>query len=87
VGIGWNAVEFEALGFDFADRAERYEEQIQLMRALWTQPVLDYTGRFHRVDRAGILPLPRQRPVPVWMGGGPSPGCCSASAGSPTAGS
>lgn len=70
VGIGWNAVEFEALGADFRDRGRRIEEQIRLMRALWCDEVVDFGGKWHRVDRAGLNPLPVQRPIPVWMGGG-----------------
>jgi len=69
VGLGWNTVEFEALGMSFTNKNRRIEEQIALMRRLWTEPVVDFTGRWHRVDRAGINPLPRQRPIPVWMGG------------------
>jgi len=70
VGIGWNEVEYEALGMTFTDRGRRIEEQIAVMRALWTQPVVDFKGRWHRIDRAGLSPLPVQRPIPVWMGGG-----------------
>src|SRR5262249_31294167 len=70
VGIGWNTVEVQALDEDFHDRGPRIAEQIRLMRALWTEPVVDFSGKWHRVDRAGINPLPVQRPIPVWMGGG-----------------
>jgi probable F420-dependent oxidoreductase len=70
VGIGWNAVEYEALGMRFTDRGKRIEEQIAVLRALWTQEVVDFKGRWHRIDRAGIDPMPVQRPIPVWMGGG-----------------
>jgi probable F420-dependent oxidoreductase len=70
VGIGWNSVEFEALGEDFRSRGRRIEEQVRLMRALWTEPVVDFRGKWHRVDRAGLNPLPVQRPIPLWMGGG-----------------
>jgi probable F420-dependent oxidoreductase len=70
VGIGWNAVEYEALGMSFTNRGMRIEEQIAVMRALWTQEVVDFKGRWHRIDRAGLNPLPVQRPIPVWMGGG-----------------
>ena len=73
VGIGWNAVEYDALGVDFATRAARYEEQVGLLRRLWTEDVVTFTGRFDRVDRAGILPRPIQRPIPLWMGGGTAP--------------
>jgi probable F420-dependent oxidoreductase len=70
VGIGWNQVEFEALGMSFTNRGKRIEEQIAVLRALWTQEVVDFKGQWHRVDRAGLNPLPVQRPIPVWMGGG-----------------
>lgn len=70
VGIGWNEVEYEALGVDFRTRGRRIEEQIRLMRALWSDEVVDFTGTWHRVDRAGLNPLPVRRPIPVWMGGG-----------------
>ena len=69
VGVGWNSVEFEALGMDFRTRGRRIEEQIALVRALWSEPVVDFRGTWHRVDRAGIKPLPA-RPIPLWMGGG-----------------
>jgi len=68
VGVGWNAVEFEALGMDFHDRGRRVEEQIALLRALWANEVVDFTGTWHRVDRAGLNPMPIQRPIPIWMG-------------------
>jgi probable F420-dependent oxidoreductase len=70
VGVGWNDVEYEALGMDFANRGARYEEQIALLRLLWTRDVVTFDGRFHQVNEAGILPRPVQRPIPVWMGGG-----------------
>jgi probable F420-dependent oxidoreductase len=70
VGIGWNAVEYEALGLSFTNRGKRIEEQIAVLRTLWTREVVDFKGRWHRIDRAGINPLPVQRPIPIWMGGG-----------------
>ncbi len=70
VGVGWNDVEFEALGQGFADRGERIEEQIDLMRRLWTEELITYRGRWHTVTDAGLNPLPVRRPIPVWMGGG-----------------
>ena len=69
VAIGWNAVEYEALNESFQNRGRRISEQIAVMRALWTQEVVDFTGRWHRIDHAGVNPLPIQRPIPVWMGG------------------
>jgi len=68
VGIGWNYVEYEALGQDFRTRGAREEEQIALLRRLWAEPVVDFTGRFDRVDRATITPKPT-RPNPIWLGG------------------
>lgn len=68
VGIGWNGVEYEGLGVDFADRGRRLEEQIELMRLLWASEAIDYTGRYHRVDRAGILPRPEAGTIPIWIG-------------------
>ncbi|MGH2499188.1 MAG: LLM class F420-dependent oxidoreductase [Candidatus Limnocylindria bacterium] len=70
VGIGWNQVEYEALGMSFTNRGKRIEEQIAVLRALWTQEVVDFKGRWQRIDRAGLNPLPAQRPIPIWMGGG-----------------
>src|SRR3989442_10997287 len=69
VGVGWNPVEFEALGENFTNRGKRIEEQIDLMRALWTKELVTFHGQWHRVPDAGINPLPIQRPIPVWMGG------------------
>lgn len=69
VGVGWNAVEYEALGQDFATRGAREEEQIDLLRRLWTEEQVSFEGRFDRVTAAGLAPLPVQRPIPVWLGG------------------
>jgi probable F420-dependent oxidoreductase len=69
VGVGWNDVEYEAMGAEFATRGHRIEEQIAVMRALWTQEVVDFDGRWHKIDRAGVKPMPIQRPIPIWMGG------------------
>ena len=68
VGVGWNHVEYEALGQDFRTRGARQEEQIGLLRRLFTEPVVDFSGRFDRVDRAALVPRP-MRPVPIWLGG------------------
>ncbi len=62
VGLGWNAVEYEALGQDFSSRGRRIEEQVELLRRLWTEPSVTYTGRYHRVTGAGLAPLPRAGP-------------------------
>lgn len=69
VGIGWNPVEYQALSEDFATRGARSEEQIAVLRALWTQPTVTFNGRWHHIEDAGIKPLPVQRPIPIWIGG------------------
>ena len=69
VGVGWNEVEYVGLDKDFSNRGARSEEQIALMRALWTSPVITFDGRWERIDAAGINPLPVQRPIPIWIGG------------------
>jgi len=69
VGIGWNPVEYEALGQDFSVRGRRIEEQVELLRQLWTNRSVTSSGRFDQVTGAGIAPLPIQRPIPIWFGG------------------
>ncbi len=70
VATGWNPVEYEALGVPFAGRGARIDEQVAVLRALWTQPAVTFRGDFHAIPDAGINPLPVQRPIPIWMGGG-----------------
>jgi probable F420-dependent oxidoreductase len=74
VGIGWNALEYEALGEDFGNRGKRSSEQIELLRRLWTEESVTFDGKFHRVTGAGLAPLPVQRPIPVWIGAASAPG-------------
>jgi probable F420-dependent oxidoreductase len=69
VGTGWNPVEYEALNENFHNRGKRSEEQIAVMRALWTQEIVNFEGRWHTIRHAGLNPLPVQRPIPVWLGG------------------
>jgi len=68
VGIGWNPIEYEALGMRFEDRAPRFEEQIDVLRRLWTERVVTFDGRFHHLHAAGINPRPIQQPIPIWIG-------------------
>jgi probable F420-dependent oxidoreductase len=70
IGVGWNAVEFEALNETFDNRGRRSAEQIAVLRALWTQSVVDFRGEFHRISHAGLNPMPIQRPIPIWFGVG-----------------
>ncbi|MPY92051.1 MAG: TIGR03619 family F420-dependent LLM class oxidoreductase [Acidimicrobiia bacterium] len=69
VGLGWNDVEYEALGEPFTNRGRRADEQIALLRQLWTTEHVTFEGRYHKVTDAGINPLPPQRPIPIWVGG------------------
>jgi probable F420-dependent oxidoreductase len=69
VGIGWNPVEYVALGEMFNNRGKRSEEQVEVLRRLWTEPLVTYEGRWHTIPDAGLNPLPIQRPIPVWFGG------------------
>lgn len=72
LGTGWNPVEYEALGVDWDGRGRRLDEQVDVIRALWTNDVVDIDGEFHRIDRAGIAPRPT-RHIPIWFGGGTKP--------------
>lgn len=72
VGVGWNAVEYSALGEAWESRGRRQAEQIELMNRLWTERTVTFEGEFDQVARAGLNPLPVQRPVPIWFGGGVS---------------
>ena len=72
VGTGWNYVEYESLGMEYRNRAKRMEEQVAVMRELWSNQVVDFNGSYHRVDRAGIAPRP-DRSIPVWFGGSAEP--------------
>jgi probable F420-dependent oxidoreductase len=69
VGVGWNPVEYEALGMKFNMRGRMVEEQIEVMRLLWSQEVVTYKGEFHTITEAGLNPLPVRRTIPVWLGG------------------
>ncbi len=68
IGLGWNAVEYEALGKSFADRGDRMTEQVTLLRRLWTERTVTHAGSYERVTGAGLAPLPVQQPIPVWFG-------------------
>ena len=69
VGVGWNHVEYEALGAEWKTRGARQAEQIKVMRRLWTEDLVTFTGRFHDLQSVSLLPPPVQRPIPVWFGG------------------
>ncbi|MCV7317635.1 LLM class F420-dependent oxidoreductase [Mycolicibacterium confluentis] len=67
IGVGWNPVEYEALGENFSNRGRRSEEQVDVMRRLWTEQTVTYTGKHHQITGAGLAPLPT-RSIPVWFG-------------------
>jgi probable F420-dependent oxidoreductase len=69
IGLGWNQVEYQALNENFRNRGKRSEEQIELLRRLFTEPVVTFHGKWHTVEEAGLLPMPVQRPIPIWLGG------------------
>jgi probable F420-dependent oxidoreductase len=73
IGLGWNKPEYIALGENFHNRGRRIEEQVSLMRQLWTRPLVNFSGNWHNIPDAGINPLPIQSPIPIWFGGHAEP--------------
>jgi probable F420-dependent oxidoreductase len=69
VGVGWNPVEYEALGVDFHQRGRIIEEQIEVLRLLWSKEIVTFHGQFHTLNEAGLNPLPVRRSIPIWTGG------------------
>jgi probable F420-dependent oxidoreductase len=69
IGVGWNHVEYEALGLEWKTRGARQAEQIEVMRRLWCEDLVSYSGRFHNLRAVSIVPPPAQRPIPIWLGG------------------
>ena len=74
VGVGKDPAEYEALGADFSNRGARCEEQMALLKRLWTEETLNFEGQWHRISDAGINPLPIQQPIPMWIGASAVPG-------------
>jgi probable F420-dependent oxidoreductase len=69
IGVGWNPLEYEALGMAFETRGKRQTEQVALLRKLWTQRLVEFEGEFDRIPDGGLNPLPVQQPIPIWFGG------------------
>jgi len=69
IGLGWNAVEYEALGENFSDRGRRVSEQMEVLRRLWTERSVTHAGPYERITAAGLAPMPNQQPIPIWIGG------------------
>jgi probable F420-dependent oxidoreductase len=73
VGLGWNEIEYTALNENFHNRGRRIEEQVEVLRRLFTEPLVSYKGRWHTIHDAGLNPMPVQQPVPIWFGGHAEP--------------
>jgi probable F420-dependent oxidoreductase len=73
IGVGWNHVEYEALGTDWKTRGARQAEQITVLRRLWSEDLVSFEGRFHSLKEVNIVPPPVQRPIPIWLGGSSEP--------------
>src|SRR5438046_150863 len=73
IGLGWNYVEYDALGEKFQNRGRRVEEQVEVLRKLWTEPLVNFKGAYHVINNAGLNPMPVQRPIPIWFGGSAEP--------------
>jgi len=73
VGLGWNYVEYEALRENFRNRGSRIEEQVAVLRKLWTEPLVSFHGAHHVINNAGLNPMPIQQPIPIWFGGSAEP--------------
>jgi probable F420-dependent oxidoreductase len=69
IGVGWNHVEYEALGMEWKTRGARQAEQVEVLRRLWSEDLVTFEGRFHRLKNVSIVPMPVQRPIPIWFGG------------------
>ena len=67
-GIGWSPEEYQSLGMHYGTRARRFEEQIEVMRRLWTEEAITFKGDFHDINDMGINPKPVQQPIPIWIG-------------------
>ena len=68
-GIGWNQVEYTALNEPFHNRGRRFDEQLEVLNLLWTQPLVTFAGKYHTIEDAGLNPMPVQQPIPIWFGG------------------
>lgn len=69
VTVGWDSPECQAGGADCYTHGRRIEEQIAVLRALWTKPLVTFKGEHHTIEEFGLNPLPVQRPIPIWISG------------------
>lgn len=68
IGVGWSSSEYKALGMDFSNRGARIEEQVELLRRLWCDELVEFQGQWHQISDMGMNPRPIQRPIPIWFG-------------------
>jgi len=73
VSVGWNLAEYQAMGADFQQRGKQLDEQLTVLRELWTKPFVTFKGQYHDLENVGIYPQPIQRPIPLWIGGDSEP--------------
>lgn len=69
ISVGWNKAEYQAMGISMIERAKRIEEQITVLRKLWSEPFVSFEGNYHSMENIGIYPRPVQEPIPIWIGG------------------
>ncbi len=69
VGVGGSKLEYEAQHENIHDRGRRLDEQIEVLRLLWTQPAVTFHGKYHDLSDVAINPRPVQQPIPIWVGG------------------
>ncbi len=67
LGTGWNYVEYDSLGLPYSERGPMLDEQVEVLRKLWSEELVSFEGRYHKIERASILPRP-ERPIPIWFG-------------------
>ncbi len=74
LGVGWNEIEYRHLNADFHTRGKRLDEDIRLLRTLWSEENVTFAGRWTRLDHALTYPLPAQGGrLPIWIGGNEEP--------------
>jgi probable F420-dependent oxidoreductase len=67
IGISWSEPEYKAMGQNIKNRGRRVEEQVDVLRKLWSEPFVTFEGKYHSFDNIGLNRLPAQ-PIPVWFG-------------------
>lgn len=68
LGVGWNPFEYDALDQDFHTRGKRMDVQIDALRTLWAEPIVELDIGDERIHGGGLEPRP-EREIPIWIGG------------------